>query len=191
MPSELRKRILTAATEAFSQQGYAATSMRAVAESVGCTKPALYYHFGSKEDLFTETVRTHMQGYTDFMRETISRPGPLRDRVRALSRDFFKHMRQTPQVMRLLMTAEYRPDNGAPEIDLATMHEENVRIISDQLRQAQLTGELRDGLDLEQVTISLVSLIHGWGMQCVHGREMPEDTIDHILDLFFHGVAPT
>ncbi|MBN2303722.1 MAG: TetR/AcrR family transcriptional regulator [Anaerolineae bacterium] len=40
-----RDQILEAATRLFMQQGYAATSVREIAEAVGCTEAALYYHF--------------------------------------------------------------------------------------------------------------------------------------------------
>ncbi len=46
-----RERILRAALRLFAEQGYGATSMREIAEQLGITKAALYYHFDSKEDI--------------------------------------------------------------------------------------------------------------------------------------------
>lgn len=43
------ERILSAAGELFSARGYRATAMQAIADEVGITKAALYYHFDSKE----------------------------------------------------------------------------------------------------------------------------------------------
>ena len=48
---DTRRRILTIALELFSAHGYAGTSMRDIAETMGMTKAALYYHFKSKEDI--------------------------------------------------------------------------------------------------------------------------------------------
>jgi AcrR family transcriptional regulator len=48
---DTRQRILDAATELFVDRGYEATSLREIAERVGVTKAALYYHFTSKEEL--------------------------------------------------------------------------------------------------------------------------------------------
>lgn len=46
-----RDRILDVALALFAEKGYEATSMREIAEQLGFTKPALYYHFDSKEDI--------------------------------------------------------------------------------------------------------------------------------------------
>ena len=46
-----RELIMEITTQLFQEQGYAATSTRQIAEDVGCTEAALYYHFkeGEKE----------------------------------------------------------------------------------------------------------------------------------------------
>ena len=46
-----RERILDAALTLFADRGYDATSMREIAEQLGMTKAALYYHFDSKADI--------------------------------------------------------------------------------------------------------------------------------------------
>jgi AcrR family transcriptional regulator len=54
---DTRARIQLVALELFAEQGYERTSLREIAERLGVTKAALYYHFKSKEDIvrsFTE-----------------------------------------------------------------------------------------------------------------------------------------
>ncbi|HWJ63860.1 MAG TPA: helix-turn-helix domain-containing protein [Acidimicrobiales bacterium] len=50
-PTTTRQRILDVAMERFTEQGYEATSLREIAEPLGFTKAALYYHFRSKEEI--------------------------------------------------------------------------------------------------------------------------------------------
>ncbi|WP_334173990.1 TetR/AcrR family transcriptional regulator [Pseudoxanthobacter sp.] len=52
--SERRREILEAAALLFAERGYAATSMRDIAERVGLLGGSLYYHIKSKEALFVE-----------------------------------------------------------------------------------------------------------------------------------------
>ena len=54
---DTRERIQSVALELFAEHGYQQTSLREIAERLGVTKAALYYHFKSKEDIvrsFTE-----------------------------------------------------------------------------------------------------------------------------------------
>jgi AcrR family transcriptional regulator len=49
--TDTRVRVQQVALELFAEQGYEKTSLREIAERLGVTKAALYYHFKSKEDL--------------------------------------------------------------------------------------------------------------------------------------------
>jgi len=58
-----RERILDIALELFTEQGYDKTSIRDIAERLGFTKAALYYHFKSKADILLELhLRLHALG---------------------------------------------------------------------------------------------------------------------------------
>ncbi len=60
---EMRERILDVALELFNDQGYDKTSLREIAERLGVTKAALYYHFQSKQDILLELhLRLHELG---------------------------------------------------------------------------------------------------------------------------------
>ena len=59
-----RERIQEIALELFAEQGYEKTSLREIAERLGVTKAALYYHFRSKEDIvhsFVEDYRAELE----------------------------------------------------------------------------------------------------------------------------------
>jgi AcrR family transcriptional regulator len=64
-----RDRILAVASELFVEQGYDATSLRQVADRLGFTKAALYYHFPSKEDLLVALL----QPADELIRELLER----------------------------------------------------------------------------------------------------------------------
>lgn len=72
-----RERIQSVALQLFAEQGYESTSMRQIAEHLGFTKAALYYHFASKEDIvraLIETMRGEVQGLVEWARG--QQPGP-------------------------------------------------------------------------------------------------------------------
>lgn len=59
----MRESILDVSLELFIEQGYDKTSLRQIAERLGVTKAALYYHFERKEDILLELhLRLHDLG---------------------------------------------------------------------------------------------------------------------------------
>lgn len=54
--SDTRQRIQEVARDLFLQQGVQRTSLQDIADKLGITKPALYYHFASREDLVRSIV---------------------------------------------------------------------------------------------------------------------------------------
>ncbi|MFE0047637.1 TetR/AcrR family transcriptional regulator [Streptomyces albireticuli] len=51
--SDTRERIQKTALDLFVSRGYEKTSLREIAEELGVTKAALYYHFKTKEDILS------------------------------------------------------------------------------------------------------------------------------------------
>lgn len=54
--ADRRAQLLRIGRELFAEQGYEATSLDAIAARAGVTKPVIYRHFKSKEDLFGSIV---------------------------------------------------------------------------------------------------------------------------------------
>lgn len=57
---DTRGRIQEVALEMFTEKGYDATSLREIAERLGVTKAALYYHFKSKEEIVESMTADHI-----------------------------------------------------------------------------------------------------------------------------------
>jgi AcrR family transcriptional regulator len=57
--TDTRARIQLIAVELFTEHGYEGTSLREIAERLGVTKAALYYHFKSKEDIILSLVEDY------------------------------------------------------------------------------------------------------------------------------------
>jgi AcrR family transcriptional regulator len=53
---DTRARIVDVALELFAEHGYEKTSLREIADRLGVTKAALYYHFRTKEDILAGIV---------------------------------------------------------------------------------------------------------------------------------------
>ena len=60
-----RRQIIEAATRAFSRDGYVEARVEDIARAAGVAPTAIYYHFGSKEELFTQALRSAMAGFSE------------------------------------------------------------------------------------------------------------------------------
>jgi AcrR family transcriptional regulator len=70
--TDTRSRAQEVALELFAEQGYEKTSLREIAERLGVTKAALYYHFKSKEDIvhsFTDDYFAEIDALLDWAKD--------------------------------------------------------------------------------------------------------------------------
>jgi AcrR family transcriptional regulator len=81
--TDTRKLIRAVALELFAEQGYEKTSLREIAERLGVTKAAVYYHYRTKEEILTSLLDEHLAGM-DAVVEWAKGLPPGRERRRAV-----------------------------------------------------------------------------------------------------------
>lgn len=69
---------MRAALQMFLQHGYSGTSMKALAQEVGVSAPALYWYFPSKEDLYVSVIDQAMRDFLAHVRQSITESDPVR-----------------------------------------------------------------------------------------------------------------
>jgi AcrR family transcriptional regulator len=97
--TETADRIRSAALELIAAKGVHQVSLREIAERVGVTKPALYYHFASREEL----VRSLVQPFIDDVEAALAPFGPGADARELLGAYFdvtYRHRDVTAMIMR-------------------------------------------------------------------------------------------
>jgi AcrR family transcriptional regulator len=60
-----RHTIIEAATKVFAREGYIEANVEDIAQEAGVAPTAIYYHFGGKEELFAQTLRAALNGFSD------------------------------------------------------------------------------------------------------------------------------
>jgi AcrR family transcriptional regulator len=78
--ADTRTRIQNVAVDLFIQQGYEATSLREIAEKLGVTKAALYYHFKTKEEIVTSLVESRIAAMDDLIAWARTQPRTVETR---------------------------------------------------------------------------------------------------------------
>jgi AcrR family transcriptional regulator len=71
---DTRSRIQDVALKLFIEQGYEGTSLREIAERLGVTKAALYYHFKTKDDIVASLIADRLAEIEDLAAWLRDRP---------------------------------------------------------------------------------------------------------------------
>ncbi|MBV1848966.1 TetR/AcrR family transcriptional regulator [Catellatospora tritici] len=143
---DTRARIQAVALELFTEHGYDATSLREIAERLGVTKAALYYHFKSKEEIVDSFSADHI----DKIREIVEW-GQQQERTPQFRHDFLLryadqlHRGQHHQIMKFFhqnQPAIKNTQNGARMKDVFI---QVINLLADPAT-ATPTDRLRAGL---------------------------------------------
>lgn len=97
-PSGTKQRIQEVARELFMAQGVKNTSLRQISDRLGITKPALYYHFASREELVRSIIAPLIE-QTDAFLATESPRDP-----RSLLEDYFDILWQHRDVLTMIVS---------------------------------------------------------------------------------------
>ena len=82
--TDTRDRLLSVALGLFARQGYATTSLREIADALGVTKAAVYFHYRTKEDILTGIMSGHTDTLNALLDDAIPRTSTLAGREELL-----------------------------------------------------------------------------------------------------------
>ena len=118
-----REKILDVALDLFTDQGFDGTSMREIAERLHISKPAIYYHFASKEEIlmalhmrlhaFGRSALARLAGRTVTLQLWGSLLSELLDQMLAQRKIFLMHERNQAALEKL-----HRKDHDAEHDDI-------------------------------------------------------------------------
>ena len=124
MANDTKERILAAALEMFSQNGYAGTNIRALSASLGLVKSGVYKHYESKEAIWNALLDQMIAYYGEHFGSPDHLP-PVPDSPEELTRLTMHMVNITVHDEKIIMTRkvltleQFRDDRAR---DLATKH---------------------------------------------------------------------
>ena len=124
MAKDTKERILSAALEMFSKNGYAGTNIRELTASLGLVKSSMYRHFGSKEQIWNALL-DEMSAYYEERFGSPEHLPPVPDSPEELTNMTMRLMDITVRDERIVMTRkvlqieQFRDDRAR---ELATKH---------------------------------------------------------------------
>jgi AcrR family transcriptional regulator len=124
MANDTKERILAAALEMFSQNGYAGTNIRELSASLGLVKSGVYKHYESKEAIWNALLDQMIAYYGERFGSPEHLP-PVPDSLEELTRLTMQMVNVTVHDEKIIMTRkvltleQYRDDRAR---ELATKH---------------------------------------------------------------------
>ena len=103
MTKDTKEKILAAALEMFSQNGYAGTNIRELSESLGLVKSAMYRHFESKDAIWNTLLDELIAYYADHFGSAEHLP-PVPDSLEGLVTMTMQMVNFTIHDERIIMT---------------------------------------------------------------------------------------
>ncbi|MFI5654490.1 ScbR family autoregulator-binding transcription factor [Streptomyces anulatus] len=180
---QTRRALLLAAAEVFDEFGYAGASITRILKRAGVTAGALYFHFGSKEDL----AKAVMNSQPDTLVPLLAASGL--QRLVDLTLVWSWQLQRDP-----LLRAGVRLTNEQASIGdslNADPYEKFRGIMTSCLQEAREEGELQPGIEPTVVAEFVIAACTGMQMysNVVSGRrDLPERT-QQMWNLLLPGIA--
>ena len=177
-----RERILATAVELFHKNGLNNTTLEAVAERMNVTKPFIYSHFKSKNELLAQICAQGIRASLDGLNRVVASNGTATEKVRALTRAFMLAVIEN-QGHIAIYTREQKHLSHDDSAAIDNLRREFDHKLCAMLAQGVEAGEFAvDDVQLASLAIGgIVSWSYVWYRPS--GRLSPIDTAEGIAEL--------
>jgi TetR/AcrR family transcriptional regulator len=155
-PQHVRTSVLDAALELFAQHGFADTSLREISRRSGVSHPLILHHFGSKEGLYESVKRRVVEGYAQRFpaaARAVNRPISLRTEMKRILTYIGENELALKLCARTRIDGDHQVWPGEPDL---------LNLIQQRLKAAQKSGQIRDDLDAQQLSVMILGIIFFW-----------------------------
>ncbi len=192
-PAAGRQRILDQALRLFSAHGYHGVSIRDIAQACELSNAVLYYHFGSKRNLYFEVLKEHISTLTRHLREAGTIGGSCRERLANMARAYAEMILEYQDTAQLMLRDLAQFDWEEIMQMLPGLQLQAPSAIAAVVEEGIANGEVRE-LDARRVEILLMGMIST--LVAFRGRQpgvtttLDED-VDLVIDVLFEGIGPS
>jgi TetR/AcrR family transcriptional regulator len=189
---EARARILEMAIFAFAAHGYAAASVRQIANAAAVTKPMVYYYFGSKDGLFRAALEAAETRRRQPLDRAAAASGSSRERLLAIVRASCSSAAESPAACALLQrcTGPFGQDKLGIGAGFRSGFGDVIRRVAEE---GVARGELRPDLDLDllaDILDAMTSLRASHERRADAGHEGAAERACRAATLLLEGAGP-
>ncbi|MDH3234417.1 MAG: TetR family transcriptional regulator [Alphaproteobacteria bacterium] len=189
MPREPRwDAVIGSAAALFSENGFAGTSVREVAERARITKAGLYYHIREKEDLLFRICDRSIAAVLEGGYAVLAKDAEPRARLAGIVRMHLEYFVRHPHNLRVL-TREMGALSPEPRAQIAKLEHEYLGLIRGVIREGQASGVFVavDATVAAFTVLTVMNNLFDW--YDPKGRIGPDALVGQIEAILFDGIA--
>jgi AcrR family transcriptional regulator len=180
-------RILIHATNVFSDQGYAAASMRDLSRASGVSLSGLYYYFESKEELLYLIQKHTFTTIVDRLRQRLDEVTDPTDRIRMFILNHLEYFLANQKAMKVLSHEDDVLKNGFGA-EIAALKREYYRICVDLLDKCKASRALQFSSRTAVVSLfGMMNWLYTWYNPRVDAGAV--ELAREMGDIFLHGIG--
>ncbi len=138
----LEKKITGAAERLFARDGFAATGMRAIAQTAKVSIGAIYHHFKSKEAILERIIREELNRRQRFLEELRGRGLPLQEQVQQIVQMHFDLLQEKRDTARLFFRERFDP-SPVLRAKIQALYGEVAEYVAVIIQEGLAMGEVR------------------------------------------------
>lgn len=185
-----RQKILEAATLEFARNGYGATRLSDIADSLGIHLSGLYYYFDTKEELASQVIGQvpfQAAGAIDAVLAELPQDVPTLDRLKAAIQVYLRFILRDNEHLRANVNIAREAPPEVRDQALAITREES-NVFRKLIEEASKAGSVRDDVDLTMARMVLFGAMN-WSIEWfVPGRLSPDEFADQLIEIIFNGI---
>jgi AcrR family transcriptional regulator len=196
-PKGSRERILHAGLSEFAEHGLAGARVDRIAEKAGVNKAMIYYHFDSKEDLYTKVLEVHISAKVAEVVRGFERGKDLEGILEMIAEAYYRLLAPgsplVPLFLREMAEGGERLRRIVPDLGLGKDLPQKFRVI---IEKGKEEGRFRN-LDIRHTVVSFVGMCVFYLLadQLVNqvweiddAQKFRAERPKAIVDLFMHGL---
>ncbi len=191
-------RILAAARELFSERGFDAVSMNAVAAAAGVSKANIFHHFRSKDALYLAVVKAACDAFCEETERLGVPEGRFEARLRRYAGEHLAHVLANGPVSRLILRDLLEKGTTRGQEFAEQVFGQNFARLVEILRAGQQRGELRADADPAMAAVLMIGadltyfqarevFRHFPDMACA---DAPAEYSRSAMDILLYGILP-
>jgi len=186
---DLHKEILDTARRLFIAQGYRGLSMREIALALDVSKPALYYHFKDKEELFLAILMEYLGELEELLNGIVVNGRTCREQIWEFVSTILRQPCEKRALIRLGSNEVTHLSEPARQSFSKAYQEQFIAKLQDILRRGMESGELRS-MDVSMAAWALLGIVYPYLYPTESSGELlMEDVIDTLISVYFDGMT--